>query len=248
MHNIHMAEPTQDFFRCWQAAGIHLQNQVQDAVIHWLRADISPPFLEHLSFRLGNQLFFILLEDVDQKLEMPSNHQALLYIARSCNGHACIMPMRMTEGKWEASLPNGWGLIDAITRQGINPFNLVNNDLVKMTDWELHDVAVQIVRERLEGDGFQVMSSQGNPDVDPSLWFIGTDGPEWVVVRKALYPAKTADAPENLDEIAKNCERIGKAGNFASVTITNHDNSALPPLRGHAMNIGYEGLKLIKRK
>jgi hypothetical protein len=27
------------------------------------------------------------------------------------------------------------------------------------------------------------MSWQGNPSVDPSIWFVGDSGPEWVVVR-----------------------------------------------------------------
>ena len=43
-----------------------------------------------------------------------------------------------------------------------------------MTDWEVHDVAVQVVRDHIVSDlGFELMSSQGKPSVDPSLWFVG---------------------------------------------------------------------------
>lgn len=243
MHEIHIARIADDFFRCWQAAGMHLQNQVQDAVIYWLRAHLSPPFLEHLSFRLGNQLFFIRLEDVDQRLEMPGSHEGLLSIAKGCNGYACILPMRKSGSEWKTNTSEGWGLIDAITRKEINPFNLVDDKPLQMTDWELHDMAVQIVRQNLEKDGFKITSWQGIPHVDPSLWIQGANGPEWVVVREALYPAKKAMLPANMDEIAKNCLPMSKVGHFASVAIANHDDNNLLLYRGHAMYIRYEGLQ-----
>ena len=52
MHDIHMAEVTEDFTRCWNAAGLHIQNHAQGPLQSWLRAHLNPPFLEHLSFDL----------------------------------------------------------------------------------------------------------------------------------------------------------------------------------------------------
>jgi len=57
------------FFGCWQAVGEHLDRQVDSGIRSWLRAHPYPPFLEHLSFRLGNQLFFVRVEDVDGNVE-----------------------------------------------------------------------------------------------------------------------------------------------------------------------------------
>ena len=59
MHEIEMSEVSEEFAKCWKAAGIHIQNQAQGGLRSWLKADLNPPFLEHLSFRLGNQLFFV---------------------------------------------------------------------------------------------------------------------------------------------------------------------------------------------
>lgn len=56
MYEIEMHEMTPAFHACWQAAGNHLNRQVDSGIQSWLRADPYPPFLEHLSFRLGNQL------------------------------------------------------------------------------------------------------------------------------------------------------------------------------------------------
>jgi hypothetical protein len=78
MHNIEMHEMTEAFFPCWTAAGIHLSKQVDGGIQSWLRAHPYPPFLEHLSFRLGNQLFFVRIEDVDGKAQGPGTSVGLL--------------------------------------------------------------------------------------------------------------------------------------------------------------------------
>lgn len=71
MHSIEMQEMTPDFMACWQAAGMHLNSQVDGGIHSWLRAHPYPPVLEHLSFRLGNQLFFVRIEDVSGNVEGP---------------------------------------------------------------------------------------------------------------------------------------------------------------------------------
>src|SRR5215217_3275827 len=109
MHEIEMHEPSEEFARCWQAAGQHIQRQVQGSINSWLKASLNPPFLEHLSFRLGNQLFFVRVEDVEGRLEVPGTREGLLMIARECKGHACIMPMREKAGTWSPEVPvGGW--------------------------------------------------------------------------------------------------------------------------------------------
>lgn len=59
---------TDDFKQCWQSAGRHLQSQVEGGLT-WMRASLDEPFMEHLSFRLGNQLFFVRVIDVDNELK-----------------------------------------------------------------------------------------------------------------------------------------------------------------------------------
>ena len=186
MHDIHMDEVSEEFARCWQAAGVHIQNQAQGALQSWLRAHLNPPFLEHLSFRLGNQLFFIQLQDVDNALEIPGNLGGLLSVSDGCQGHACLMPMQKIAGEWRC-VATGWGLIDARTERTVNPVVLISAEPIEMTDWELQDFAVQVVRNQLEKEGRQLMSWQGNPNVDPSIWFVGDKGPEWVVVDRKTH-------------------------------------------------------------
>ena len=119
-----------------------------------------------------------------------------------------------------------------------------------MSAWELQDFAVQVVRELLEKEGRKLMSWQGNPDVAPSLWFVGDQGPEWVVVRSVRYPEWNASPPANWAAIAQYCSRLSNVGHFASVAFVNANDpfdkskgSPMPLWRGHGVYANYEGLK-----
>jgi hypothetical protein len=249
MHDIEMQDVSEEFARCWQAAGRHIKRQVQGQV-SWLKASLSPPFLEHLSFRLGNQLFFVRLEDINGELEVPGGRQGLMTIADGCKGHGCLMPMQRKGWEW-VTARSGWGLLDLRTGKTLEPVLLVSDERIEMTDWELHDFAVQIVRDHLVGQGREIMSTQGNPSVDPSLWFVGNDGPEWVVVRAARFPELTAERPTNWPDIIRHCSRGGEPGHFASVSVANRDDAfdprgivpATPLWRGHAMRARFDGLE-----
>ena len=252
MHDIHMAGVTKDFVSCWKAAGLHIQNQAQGPIQSWLRAHLNPPFLEHLSFRLGNQLFYLQLEDVDGRLYTPGNPEGLLTIADGCAGYACVMPMRKIGSDWEPTEP-GWGLLDARTRKPINPAALISDEKIVMTDWELQDFAVQVVRDQLAKEGRKLMSWNGDPGVNPSIWFVGDAGPEWVVVRAVRDPAVEADLPNNLAEMKAHFNKLGHLGYFASVAMASVDDpfdsqaitngNFVPLYRGHGMHVRYVGLQ-----
>ncbi len=98
------------FQSAWAAAGRHLGAQ-GDGRLSWLKSDPKPPLLEHLSFALGNQLFFIRVECGEGGPPGPGNPDGLRAIAEGCNGHACLLPMRRSAGGWVPEAP-GWGLVD----------------------------------------------------------------------------------------------------------------------------------------
>jgi len=238
---------SEEFAECWQAAGIHLQEQAQrvGVTLSWLKADHEPPFLEHLSFRIGNQLFFIRLEGIDG----PGNLDGLMSIADGCKEHPCVLPMEKSSTGWAAMFP-GWGLVHAGTRGFVHPSDLVTSEPIEMTDWEVHDFAVQTVRQQLEEEGRRIMSAQGNPRVDPSVWFVGDHGPEWVVVRAVRYPLSDAKPPTNWAQIAAGCARLSTIGHFASVAVASAHNSfddagqsVAPLLRDGPMYVDYPGLR-----
>ena len=145
----------------------------------------------------------------------------------------------------------GWGLVDAETMEPVDPVSLVTDEKIEMTDWEIQDMAVQVVRDHLEKRDYELMSWQSNPDVDPSIWFVGESRePEWVVVRAARYPECQISRPANWQAIASGCAHISRIGYFASVTIVSADQRfasenepAVPLWRGYGMHVRFTGLE-----
>ncbi len=250
MYKIDMQEMSKEFFPCWQAAGYHLDMKGQP--FFWLKADPSPPYLEHFSFRKGNQLFFIRVIDAEGKIYGPGTLQGLSMIAEGCKGHACLLPMKKfaTNGLWKPIVP-GWGLIDAETKKPVDPSLLVSDEKIEMTPWEVHDMAVQVVRDYLTERGYKLMSAQGNPHVDPSIWFIGdSKKPEWVVVRSAVYPESKAERPKTWNAILNQCSHMSDIGHFASVALSSisqpfssTNESVVPLWRGVGMHVSFSGLE-----
>lgn len=218
MSLVPMIGASKEFKQCWQAAGRHLEDQAPDGIDGWIRAHLAPPFLEHLSFRLGNQLFFIRLVDADRLIETPGNEQGLMEIAKGCNGHACLMPMQCIDDHWQP-VEDGWGLVDAVTGALVDPPSLVTDEKIEMTEWELQVFGIQVVRQHLEDEGRTIMSWNNNPDLQPSLWFVGDEGPEWVIVTVALLEEEMPPPPADIDDLQAGFNKTNSPGNFAVVSI-----------------------------
>ena len=135
-HAIEPFELTEDFINCWDAAGRHLNLRVKDTGASWLRADL-PCFREHLSFALGNQLFFIQLYDVNQPENGWLALNRLEMAVEDANGIACLMPMDNKSGEWQPVF-DGWGLTDLTGETTLNPVDLITDEPIEMTDWEIH--------------------------------------------------------------------------------------------------------------
>ena len=252
MHKIEMDEMSEEFFRLWAAARDHLSRQVQGGIDSWLRWHPDPPFLDHLSFRLGNQNFFLRVHDADGRVEGPGTMSGLQHIAAENGGHACVLLMRRSGlgGDWEPIRP-GWGLVDPKDGRTVDPFRLVTDERIPMTPWEVHSMGVQVVVQHLDQKGFQVTMFQDDPNVDPTLWFQNqNDQPEWVVVRTVTYPAERAERPANWERIARNLAAVAHRGHFASVALCSayqpfeaDDEPPAPLWRGHGMHANFEGLE-----
>ena len=105
MHEVESNEMSDAFVPCWAAARMHLNKQVDRGIQFWLRAHPYPPFLEHLSFRLGNQLFFVRVEDIDGKAQGSANPSGFITAAKIANGRACVLPMKkLVDGAWAAGM------------------------------------------------------------------------------------------------------------------------------------------------
>ena len=60
-HKIDVSKPSEHFLKAWSFAGRDLSSQGQGA-LRWIRDHLHPPLVDHLSFRIGNQIFCVLLD------------------------------------------------------------------------------------------------------------------------------------------------------------------------------------------
>ena len=152
MYDIEMHQMSPEFRACWHAAGRHLQHQA-DGRLFWLRAHPHPPVLEHLSFRLGNQLFFVRVEDESGEICGPGSLHGLFSVALEAKGCPCLLPMRRVRGgKWVADLP-GWGLVLAGIGKAVDPVALITDKQIEMTVKNYQEIpssAIDSVEKKVE--------------------------------------------------------------------------------------------------
>lgn len=238
MFEVKQAEPSPLFKLVWSAAGTHIQRQAGGG-LNWLRADLNPPLAEHLSFRMGNQVFFVFVEAAEQTFKQGG--ALFLKVAEAANAVPCRMNMRQRGAAWEPEIA-GWGLTHAKTGLPVVPPALVTDELIVMSNWELHDFAIQVVSRYLEEQKKKVFSKQPSLEIDPSIWFQDESGPHFVIVRETRYPATEAPKPANSAQIKASCARLSTSGFFASVAVANAADLTLPLYRGHGMHVRFTGL------
>ena len=253
LYSIDETPMTEAFHACWYAAAAHLSAQGQDS-INWLKATPAAPFLEHLSFRLGNQLFFIRIEDIDGLVEGPGNRTGVLSIAEGTGGHACIMYMKqLTSTEWRPVAP-GWGLLKIINEESIDPPSLISEDLVEISNWEIQDIAVQVVRGIIEEQGHEVESWQGSPHLNPSIWYRKDGVKTWVIVRACRYPQQQASLPIEINSLRQKFETNNFPGEYGLVSLvgvdsenqSDTDSASNKIYRGHMISAQFRGLVSIE--
>lgn len=219
-------ELTAEFEACWLTAGRHLNLRVRDTGASWLRAEL-PPFREHLSFALGNQLFFVQIMDVDAPTNGWFQESRLKSAVNEANGIGCVMPMKCKGEKWEV-VELGWGLIDWQSKATLNPVDLITDEVIPMTPWEIHDVGVQAVRHHLAKDGWTIASWQTDLNVDPSI-FAHKDGNFCgFVVRNSNKGPNKAERPKNASKIAKQMHERGWGAKFVGMKVAADYDPANP--------------------
>ena len=92
--------------------------------------DLHQPMTEHLSFRFGNQLYFVFVEAVENDvaaLPFDSDRaKRLSNAAKIANAVPCLIRINKTSCQWSVSSPE-WGLVHAETGEPVDPPSLVDD-------------------------------------------------------------------------------------------------------------------------
>ncbi|MDA9043105.1 hypothetical protein N9H56_00945 [Pseudomonadales bacterium] len=256
MFPIEYQQPSKEFALCWKAAVVHLSAMNDLGRKRFIRATLTPIILEHLSFVLGNQIFFIHVCDVNNEVKPPSSIKGCIYAAELGNGVPCILEMQKDEsGDWMPA-NEGWGLKHSDSNDLINPVDYMTNQDVEITDWEVADVANLRVAKEIEESGGTILSTNSDPNVHPSVFFLDQEGkPHFVIVVAARYPDEPELEEGLIEKIKEGVSGFATSGFIAEVTLVSVDDpldpdakengNHLPLLRGRGYHQKFSGLLAI---
>ena len=269
-YEIDRTEPSPKFLQARNVAGCALQEQfkkLSDKVeapkdFRWVKTELTWPSFDHLTFAYGNRVFSVLVDAVEGGRSGISRQamDRFLGASREHNLVPCVFPVK-TETMTPASA--GWNLFDAVELTPLDPGAFDMTGKIVMSEWELRNFAIQIVRNSITQDGTsEILSFTDALGVDPQVWFQdGSGNRAWVIVRHC--PQITGDEWKQYVGLEKSNPQLAPYdGHFAAVSLASsepflHDleGNIIPlserftgnePLyRGDGFHIKFNGLKRI---
>lgn len=241
IHEIDSTGPSRQLLDARNVAGVALQERFRSEGgkfepprdFRWIKAEFTWPSFDHLTFGYGNQVFSVVVELLEggqslmtEKERRRCTEAASAFGLVPCSFAVDVRTMRPASG--------GWNLTHLATGRPVNPSEQVTTAPIEMSEWELHNFAIQVVRGYIERDvGGKVDSFCDVVGLDPQIWFKDSRGAKcWVIVRHL----RTIVGNEGKQWAGK--EKIASAlqshdGYFAAVCLA----SASPVLRDAGGNV-----------
>ncbi len=244
MYTVNQPPASKEFSKAWLSACQYIQALGGDS-IRWLRTDLNPPITEHISFFLGSHLIFVFLGI--ENINGPIPRSLFIDTAEEANAIPYILPMRKIGEEYQPYLSSGWGMLHAKTRHLFDPAKFDLDAQIEMSDWEVHDFALQVLEKNINENYGAVLSKQSSLHIDPSIWFDGQKEISYVIFRSGRFPLMEAPRPDNIDDMYENFSIGDRLGYFASITVANHDqptsDDILPLYRGQGMMVRFTELE-----
>ena len=272
-------EPSEIFLRARHIAGSQLQDQFnannQKSVnssydgFKWIKAELTYPSFDNLTFAYKNSVFSVVIELIDDKGSSFTKQQKdrLLIACEENNLIPCTFRFNFKEKAGNfmnrlignkdqldyelTPLKQGWNLYDVRINQAINPLIFANNEKTLMSKWELSNFAIQIVRNDLEKEGNQILSFCDLTEVNPQIWFKNIKGETGWVIVKHTKNENEKDFKEWVGLEDKSPQLKSYDGYFASVQLVpsvgwnGASEFSTDLFRGDGMYVNYKGLERI---
>ncbi|MFZ4595164.1 MAG: hypothetical protein ACOYOF_12985 [Verrucomicrobiaceae bacterium] len=263
-------DPSQEFLRARNAAGVRLQEQFKrfggrvepQHDYRWLKADLTWPSFDHLTFAYRNQVFSVLV-DLVQDRRTGLKHQDVKRCVDACTEHnlvPCVFPV---DSRSFRPLKDGWNLSNIESGASVVPDDSVDDVKVEMSEWESHNFAIQIVRDDVEKSmKGTILSYCDVIGIDPQIWFDDQKGNRcWVIVRNFARIDGTESTKFKGIETS-NPQLVPYDGYFAAVSVASSEpftvdlDAKLVPLskrfdgsspiyRGDGFYVNFKGLERI---
>jgi hypothetical protein len=263
-------DSSQEFLRARNAAGVRLQEQFKrfggrvesQHDYRWIKADLTWPSFDHLTFAYRNQVFSILVDLVQDK-RTSLTHQDVKRCVDACTENnlvPCVFPV---DSRSFRPLKDGWNLSNIESGDSVVPDDSVDDVKVEMSEWELRNFAIQIVRDDVEKNmKGRILSYCDVIGIDPQIWFDDQRGNRcWVIVRNFARIDGTESTKFKGIETS-NPQLVPYNGYFAAVSVASSEpftvdlDAKLVPLskrfdgsspiyRGDGFYVNFKGLERI---
>jgi hypothetical protein len=250
-------EPSELFLEARQMAGGQLQEQFRQfnnsplptryKGFTWIKAELTYPSFDHLTFAFKNSIFSVLIELIDETGSSLTDNQKDRW-TKACtvnNLIPCFFKIQcvaMNHGFDLNPMNDVWNLYDVEGNELVDPFELATEDPMEMSDWENRNFSIQVVRNHIEEKGHEVLSFCDLPEVNPQIWFRDSEEKiSWVIVQYSTE--KDVPKAESWKDFEQTSEQLLPFdGYFAGVQISSEKATLL---RGEGMFINFKGLKQI---
>ena len=174
MYLIDRPQPSKELIRARDLAGKAIEQMMRENSpggesspkgFHWVKTDWTYPSFEHFTFAYKNAVFpvFVELLEDGRSLMTTNERSRFLDAARKNNLIPCTYRINVEYKKisswkiWEppkkdkssfslTAFSSGWNLWDIRDNSAVNPMELGDDSNVEMSEWEIIDFCVQIVR------------------------------------------------------------------------------------------------------
>lgn len=263
-------EPSQAFLRARNTAGVCLQNQFKkfggrvepQHDYRWIKADLTWPSFDHITFAYRNQVFSVLVDLVHERRSSLTS-QEIKRCVDACAEHnlvPCVFPV---DARSFTPLNDDWNLIHLENRTPLLPEDYIDDVKVEMSEWELRNFAIQIVRDHIKKSiKGSVLSYCDVIGIDPQIWFEDQqENRSWVIVRN--YAQLTGGEGKEFTGIERSNSQLAPYdGYFGAISVVSSEpftvdlDAKLVPLskqfdgsspiyRGDGFYINFKGLERI---
>lgn len=191
-YQIDQIEPSPQFLEARNLAGSNLEKKFSEGLgkyeppmdYRWLKAEMTWPSHDHLTFGYGNQIFSVLvsIENGSQSSLTPRAIQTCKEVCKKNSLIPCCYTVNANPLRPKAP---GWNLTHLETGEPVVPGEWVTRETIPLSEWELRNLVIQIVREQIANSGKgEVESFCDVSGIDPQIWFKDKEGEMcWVIVR-----------------------------------------------------------------
>ena len=249
----------------------------------WIKPELTYPAFDHFTFAFGNQVFPVFVELIREGVSLMQRKERDRLVEAAAHNRLvpCLCKMNLVPVRSSVLARTfggnppagnhfglepvdgaGWNLWDARTNAPVDPAKLATDERIEMSEWELRNFAIKIVRDDLAETGRKVTSFCDVPEIDPQIWFLDEKGREcWALVRFLRNPEdddfRKWVGYENKDSRLKTYDGFFAGVGAASaepvlfdragqiVPLSKRFGGDAPLWRGDGMYVRYEGLKRI---